>query len=302
MNLVKLAKDLSSYSRGVLVPTMGALHGGHGALIRCARQHAAGSAPVVVSIFVNPTQFAPGEDFTKYPRTLESDLELCRECGADIVFAPAAEAMYPPDEKIESPPLPAAATQPGLEDAHRPTHFRGVCQVVARLFDLVQPSAVVFGEKDYQQLLVIKAMVQQQRPRWGDLAIVAHPTVRESDGVAMSSRNRLLSAVDRKHATGLFAALMAAQVESRADDARFSMIRMLEAHGLSIDYAEVRDKDTLLPIIPLDGPGRALIAARLGGVRLIDNVPWSPSTPIRTVGEILRHHGHECDEQRLRYA
>jgi pantoate--beta-alanine ligase len=273
MELVSSISELESLAEGVLVPTMGALHGGHAALIRRAAQHAAGRQPVVVSIFVNPTQFAPGEDFAKYPRTLDADVELCSTSGADFVFAPDVEVMYPPGEVIEPPPLPPVATEPRLEDAHRPTHFRGVCQVVARLFDLVRPSAAVFGEKDYQQLLVIKAMVRQQSPRWGELEIVAHPTVRERDGVAMSSRNRYLSPDNRNRARLIWQAIQAGKQERTPRDAEMVMRAVLEnEHDVAVDYAVVRDAATLMPIESFDRPARALIAARIGDVRLIDNM------------------------------
>jgi pantoate--beta-alanine ligase len=251
---------------------MGALHEGHLALMRRAKPLA---RPLVVSIFVNPTQFGPGEDWERYPRTYDSDLGAAADAGADVVFAPDVETMYPPDGEVPVPPLPAVATGPQLEDAKRPTHFAGVCQVVARLFDLVRPSIAVFGEKDYQQLLVITDMVRAEGDRWGGLHIVGHPTVREADGLALSSRNRYLAADERDRALGLSRALQAAQASAAAGpgpaEAERSMHEVLAAHALDVDYAVVRDARTLLPITAWSAPARALIAARLGTVRLIDN-------------------------------
>lgn len=261
-------------ARPAFVPTMGALHEGHRALVRRARQ-LAGDQPVVVSIFVNPTQFGPHEDFSRYPRRLEADTRLCAEAGADIVFAPKVEAVYPGKvtQAFFSGPLPAVATQPRLEDAHRPTHFAGVCQVVARLFDLVKPGIAIFGDKDYQQLLVTRAMVAQEqiRGRWPGLRIESHPTVREPDGLSMSSRNAYLDPQARKTALGLFRALERGRSCQAPDAAEKVMKEVLREHNLQIDYAVVRDAQTLMPVAGGDRPLRALIAARAGEVRLIDN-------------------------------
>lgn len=263
-------------TRPAFVPTMGALHAGHLALIRRAAEAAAAGAPIVVSIFVNPTQFGPNEDFTRYPRMLDADVKAATSAGAQIIFTPDVETIYPPEAPVAVPPLPGVATQPQLEDAFRPTHFAGVCQVVARLFDLVQPSMAVFGEKDYQQLLVIKAMVEQHRNRWRDLNIVPHPTVREPDGLAMSSRNAYLKPQERDRALGLFRALRVAQQmaspRARVADIEQSMRDVLHEHELKIDYAVVRDAATLMPLASLESPARGLIAARLASVRLIDNL------------------------------
>lgn len=279
MRLIHTISDLNQAihdSRCAFVPTMGALHAGHVALIRKAAELATPADPVLVSVFVNPTQFGPNEDFSRYPRTLEADIRAAEAAGASIVFAPDVLTMYPPDERIEPPPLPAAATQPGLEDAFRPTHFAGVCQVVARLFDLVRPSLAVFGEKDFQQLRVIQMMVQQQGERWPGLKIAPHPTIREPDGLAMSSRNAYLKPHERHRALGLYAALQAAAAASTPAEAEQAMNATLRSHDLQIDYAVVRDADTLLPTRDFRQPARALIAARLGSVRLIDNAPLGP--------------------------
>ncbi len=277
MQVVRTIDALRDHHGGSFVPTMGALHEGHFALIRRARDC---GRPVVVSIFVNPTQFAPNEDFNRYPRMFDADVAGAESSGADIVFAPRVETMYPPGQLIQSPPLPDVATKPGLEDAHRPGHFAGVCQVVARLFDIVQPRWAIFGEKDYQQLLVIRAMVAQEDAetggRWPGLEIVAHPTVREPDGLAMSSRNRYLDAADRQRALGLSRALIAAQAASDVAAAEQALHAVLNDHALSVDYAVVRDARTLMPIGNVQRPARALIAARLGLVRLIDNAAIVP--------------------------
>ena len=255
------------------VPTMGALHAGHGSLVTRAR---ADGRPVVVSIFVNPTQFGPNEDYARYPRTLDSDCALLEPLGAAAVFVPPVEAIYPnglATARIESEAiaLPAVATAPGLEDACRPGHFGGVALVVGRLFDLVRPSAAYFGEKDFQQLRLVQDMVSAGRPRYGELRIVPCPTVREGDGLAMSSRNRYLSGDERTAAIALARALQVAHSAQRVETAERLMRETLESFGLSTEYAVVRDARTLMPVKGFEQPTRALIAARLGATRLIDN-------------------------------
>jgi len=265
------------YSRCGFVPTMGALHEGHLALIRRARQLV---SPVVVSVFVNPTQFGPGEDFERYPRTLDADVAAAEQAGADFVFAPDVETVYPEygpsggqeqGQTVEPPPLPEVATEPGLEDLHRPGHFAGVCQVVARLFDLVRPQIAVFGEKDYQQLLVIKAMTAENQDRWPGLQIVAHPTIREAGGLAMSSRNRYLTTEQRQRALAISQALDLADGAPTAEAAERTMQETLQSARLEVEYAVVRDAETLMPLPSESRPARALIAARVDDVRLIDN-------------------------------
>jgi pantoate--beta-alanine ligase len=261
----------------VLVPTMGALHAGHAALIRRARAVAdARGSTVVATIFVNPTQFNDPSDFERYPRTPEEDLALCEEAGADAVLRPDPRVVYPPGRAAPAPPLPKVATDPGLEDAHRPGHFAGVCQVVARLFDLTDPSAAVFGEKDWQQLQVIRAMTIARNRH---LDIIAAPTVREPDGLAMSSRNRLLDPASRAAAPVLYRAMLAAGAAGDPGEAEAVLRRDLAAGGIHPEYAVVRDAETLLA--PRARPCRVLVAARVGAVRLIDNAPWP--TPERTV-------------------
>ncbi|MDP9444785.1 MAG: pantoate--beta-alanine ligase [Actinomycetota bacterium] len=248
-----------------LVPTMGALHEGHRALLCLARDHA---ATVVASIFVNPTQFAADEDLARYPRTLDADLDLCADGGVDVVFAPPDREVYPsgpPTVTVDPGPL---GTQ--LEGAARPTHFRGVLTVVAKLFGLVRPDVAVFGEKDYQQLLLVRQMVR-------DLAIgvrvVAGATVREADGLALSSRNRYLSPAERVRARVLSQALYAgaAAGPAGADAVLAAASAVLEAGAVDLDYLELRAPD--LSPAPTSGPARLLVAARVGSTRLIDNVP-----------------------------
>ncbi len=261
MHIVRDIQALDAFPGAALVPTMGALHEGHRSLTRMA---VASGRPTVVSIFVNPAQFAPGEDLDTYPRTLERDIAQCAADGAHAVFAPSTAAVYPPGEPPWTPPLPAVATDPGLEDGHRPHFFAGVCTVVARLFDIVRPTEAFFGEKDWQQLRVVTDLVETHRDRWPGLSVAAGPTIREEDGLAMSSRNVFLNASSRTRALALHRAL------SRADEGEAAMRRVLEASGLEVDYAVVRDAETLGP--PVAGRDRrALIAATLDGTRLIDN-------------------------------
>ncbi len=277
MQVIRTLRELdragASIAGGVLVPTMGALHKGHAALIRRGRQlSAATSASCVVSIFVNPTQFNDPRDYEWYPRTEEADLALCREAGASAAFVPAADQMYPPGDRIEVPSLPPVATGPRLEDARRPGHFAGVCQVVLRLFRLLHPAAAVFGEKDWQQLRVVAEMVSALGL---PIRIEPHATVREPDGLAMSSRNRLLSRDERGRATAISHALCEAAGKPDPAAAEQQMASILARAGLDTEYAVVRDAGTLLK--PVAGrSARALIAAKAGSVRLIDNAPWTP--------------------------
>lgn len=269
--------QLEGREGGIFVPTMGALHDGHGSLIRDAArlrdaETAAGGRrrDVVVSIFVNRTQFNDPADYARYPKTLDADLAICQACGADVVFVPEHETVYPPGQMVAVPALPAAARLPRLEDALRPGHFEGVCQVVRRLFELVRPARAIFGEKDWQQLVVISAMT-------ADLGlgveIIPGPTIREFDGLAMSSRNRFLTASERVTASALWRALRAAGAEATPERGEAAMADLVRGAGLEIQYAAVRDAQTLGPVAA-GRPARALIACRLGAVRLIDNAPW----------------------------
>lgn len=252
----------------VLVPTMGALHQGHAALIDTARQLAGPQGTVVVSIFVNPTQFGPKEDFARYPRPLRDDLALCRREKVDVVFTPEVEEMYYPDASIA---IEESSLSQFLCGASRPGHFRGVCTVVAKLFLTVFPDAAVFGEKDWQQLAIIRRMVRDLN---FPTHIVGHPTVREADGLAVSSRNRYLSAEERAAAPGIYAALTAAARHSRRSDILRTGRKALEAvPGLRIDYLELVDAETLQPVRNLAKPCRLAAAVYLGSTRLIDNVP-----------------------------
>ena len=279
---MRIIEDPAELSRPELsgcafVPTMGALHEGHGSLVTRAR---ADGRPVVVSIFVNPTQFGPNEDYVRYPRTLEADCALLEPLGASAVFVPSVEAIYPrglaqAKAEAEALPLPDVATKPRLEDARRPTHFGGVALVVGRLFDLVKPDAAYFGEKDYQQLRVVEDMVSADRARFGTLRIVPCPTVRERDGLAMSSRNRYLSAEERSAAIALSRAMQVAHAAQRVETAEQQMRVTLDSFGLETEYAVVRDARTLMPVRGFEQPTRALIAARLGSTRLIDNSPMT---------------------------
>ncbi|WP_203337166.1 pantoate--beta-alanine ligase [Nocardioides limicola] len=266
-----LAPARSSGQRVGFVPTMGALHQGHASLMRVAREHVH-DGPVVVSIFVNPTQFAAGEDLDRYPRTLDADLELCAAAGVDVLFAPTTDEMYPAPGVITVDPGPAAEI---LEGASRPTHFRGVLTVVAKLFGLVRPDVAVFGEKDYQQLALITAMAADLCT---GVEIVGAETVREPDGLALSSRNRYLGPERRRRAVALSQALYAAQRAAPYGlDAAWANARaeLRSAHGVDLDYLEILSPDlTELPAEPEPGtPARILIAARVGTTRLIDNMP-----------------------------
>jgi pantoate--beta-alanine ligase len=251
-----------------LVPTMGALHEGHLSLVRVARQRA---EVVVASIFVNPTQFGPREDFSKYPRTLDADLQALSTAGCDLVFLPAAGDIYPPG--FSTYVGPPAAAQP-LEGVCRPGHFRGVATIVLKLFHLVPADLACFGQKDFQQLQVIRRMTFDLGL---PIEIVACPTVREPDGLAMSSRNRYLSPADRQQALAISRALDGAWQlvrggESDAGQIRQAMRNRLAAAGIDrIDYATVADPETLTELNQIAGPAVALIAAFVGTTRLIDN-------------------------------
>jgi pantoate--beta-alanine ligase len=256
-------------ARVALVPTMGALHAGHISLIERARAEA---DRVVVSIFVNPTQFAPSEDFTKYPRTFEADLQNLREATADLCFAPDVSEMYP--QGFATSVLVDGAAKADLEDHFRPTHFVGVATVVAKLLLQAQADVAIFGEKDYQQLLVIKRMA-------ADLDIptrvIGAPTLREADGLAMSSRNVYLSADERPRAAALYRALREAAgritAGDRIGDAMRAATETVVGAGFEIDYLEARHAETLARVADRDeAPMRLLAAARLSATRLIDNI------------------------------
>lgn len=259
--------------RVAFVPTMGALHPGHVSLMHAARKLA---DHVVVSIFVNPTQFGPNEDFNRYPRPIGRDIDACLAAGADGVFHPNVEVMYPPDAPPCDVTIPSMAGI--LEGAIRPGHFAGVCRVVAKLFNIVQPDVACFGQKDFQQCRVIEAMV---RDLAFPITIAELATLRESDGLAMSSRNVYLKEDERRHAVGLYKALSAAtslieeEGETNPGAVESAMRLVMQSHHIEPDYAVVRHPHTLAPldvIAPASTGGVvALVAGRLGGVRLIDN-------------------------------
>jgi pantoate--beta-alanine ligase len=251
------------------VPTMGALHDGHVQLMKHARPL---GETLVASIFVNPTQFAPGEDFTEYPRTFDADLERCAEAGVDVVFAPAVETMYPEGlaETITIDPGPLGTI---LEGVSRPTHFRGVLTVVAKLFGLVRPDVAVFGEKDYQQLALIK---QMNDALCLGIDVQGCPTVREADGLAMSSRNAYLTAEQRRQAAALNAALRAgAAAAPNGPEAVLAAAHSVidSAPGVELDYLALTDAALGDPQPGQDA--RLLIAARVGKPRLLDNIHLS---------------------------
>ncbi|MDI3313566.1 MAG: pantoate--beta-alanine ligase [Mycobacterium sp.] len=273
LNVYSTPRDVTRVSRALrhtgrrvmLVPTMGALHDGHLALIRAA-QRVPGSV-VVVSIFVNPLQFGAGEDLDTYPRTLDDDMAQLRREGVEIAFTPTVSAMYPDGPRTAVHPGPLGAE---LEGAARPTHFAGVLTVVLKLLQIVRPERVFFGEKDYQQLVLVRQMVADFNL---DVQVVGVPIVREADGLAMSSRNRYLDPEQREAARALAAALLAARraAPDGVDAALNAARAVLNAvPAIDVDYLEVRD--SALGPAPLRGVGRLLVAARVGGTRLLDNV------------------------------
>ncbi|GAA3543817.1 pantoate--beta-alanine ligase [Nonomuraea rosea] len=262
-------EDLVKARRGgdvALVPTMGALHEGHRTLIREARVRA---DQVVVSIFVNPLQFGPNEDFSRYPRTFGADLDVCRAEGVDVVFHPAAEDMYAPDRQVS---VHAGRMGEVVEGAVRPGHFDGMLTVVLKLFNLVHPDLAVFGQKDAQQLALIRRMVADlDLP----IEILGAPTVRESDGLALSSRNRFLSDDDRETAVALSRALRAGAAELTPSGIRAAAQEMLDAAGprLDVDYLALVDPATFAEVSEsYEGMAVLAVAARVGSTRLIDNV------------------------------
>ncbi|MBO0854540.1 MAG: pantoate--beta-alanine ligase [Nocardia sp.] len=264
--LSEVTSALRAVGRTVgLVPTMGALHEGHLELVRRAKRT---NQVVVVSIFVNPLQFGENEDFDKYPRTLDSDVELLRAEGVSLVLAPSVAQMYPDGRRTSVGAGPLGAE---LEGASRPGHFSGMLTVVAKLLQIVRPHQAFFGEKDYQQLTLIRQMVRDLN---FDVEIVAVPTVRESDGLALSSRNRYLDPDQRELATALSAALAAGRHASGlgAEAVLAAARSVLAARPeIELDYLELRGAD--LGPIPSSGNARLLVAARIGATRLIDNLP-----------------------------
>lgn len=267
----ELSKQKAAGKTVGLVPTMGALHAGHASLVeRCVSQNDI----TVVSIFVNPTQFNDKNDLEKYPRTFEADSELLEKCGATYVFAPSVAEMYPqPDTRQFSyPPLDTV-----MEGAFRPGHFNGVCQIVTKLFDAVQPHRAYFGEKDFQQLAIIREMVRQMNY---PIEIVGCPIVREADGLALSSRNTRLSSAERKNALKisqtLFESRTFAAEHTVAETKQFVEETIAAAPGLELEYFQLVDGNTLQPIENWADTGYAVgcITVFCGDVRLIDNIKY----------------------------
>jgi pantoate--beta-alanine ligase len=253
----------------VLVPTMGALHKAHGELIRVAREAAGKDGEVAVSIFVNPLQFEPGSDYNRYPRPEKADEEFCRSAGVDLLLRPPAEEVYATDRSTFVEETSLSST---LEGKSRPGHFRGVCTVVAKLFNILAPDAAVFGEKDFQQLAVVRRMVRDLN---FNIDIIAVPTVREEDGLACSSRNQYLNTDERKQAPVLHKALLAAKnagKRSANDVVALAQTVINEAHLARSDYIEVVDAETLKPVEMVRANSVLLMAVFFGKTRLIDNV------------------------------
>ena len=256
--------------KAVLVPTMGALHRGHLELIRVARQHAGNDGEVAVSIFVNPLQFEPGSDFEKYPRPESTDEKFCADAGVNLLFRP--REMYFDDRSVYVEETQLSA---GLCGVARPGHFRGVCTVVAKLFNLLAPVAAVFGEKDYQQLAIIRRMVRDLN---FPIEIIGVPTVREDDGLALSSRNQYLDAEERAEATVLYRAM--ARVKELANGGENSVAKLIDAargmiasaKGARIDYISIVDAENLQPLERLRPNALIALAVFFGKTRLIDNL------------------------------
>ncbi len=278
--ILKTTRSLSTASRlcraargpVVLVPTMGALHRGHAALIERARSLAGRDGLVVVSIFVNPTQFGPKEDFSRYPRPFAADMKLCAAHGADVIFHPTAAAMYPAGFSAFVDESEVSALLCG---ASRPGHFRGVCTVVMKLFQIIQPDSAVFGLKDFQQCAVIRRMVRDLNV---PVRIVPVETVREPDGLALSSRNRYLTADERAQATVLRRALLTAAAAFKAGETSAAKLRSLLVRTIAtaplarLDYAEIADADTLRPVREVRRNTVMALAVFFGKTRLIDNL------------------------------
>ncbi len=256
----------------VLVPTMGALHEGHLALIRRARRAAGTDGTVVVSIFVNPTQFDRADDLAAYPRPSRADSTLCRSEGVDLLFRPTDPSeVYPADASVT---VKETALSGHLCGASRPGHFGGVCTVVTKLFHILQPDAAVFGEKDWQQLAIIRRLV---RDLDFPIRVIGHPTVRADDGLALSSRNALLSVDQRSHAPRFHAALTSAITRATPAAIRSAAIRAIGTiPGATVDYVSLVDAETLTPARNFLRPTRLAAAIFLGSTRLIDNVGIAP--------------------------
>jgi pantoate--beta-alanine ligase len=261
-----------SLRRRVLVPTMGALHKAHGELIRIARKHAGQKGEVAVSIFVNPLQFGPGSDYERYPRPEKQDENFCRNAGVDLLFRPTPAEMYADDRSVFVEETTLSST---LEGKSRPGHFRGVCTIVTKLFNILSPDAAVFGEKDFQQLAIIRRMVHDLNFK---IDIVAVPTIREGDGLAFSSRNEYLNLEERKQAPVLQRALLAAAEKAKAGEKSAKLIVGLARNVISeaslarIDYVNLVDAENLQPVEIVRPKSVLALAVFFGRTRLIDNI------------------------------
>jgi pantoate--beta-alanine ligase len=275
MRVIESTEAAQAHVRGretksVFVPTMGALHRGHVELIRVAREHAGMDGEVAVSIFVNPLQFEPGSDFEKYPRPEAADEKLCEEAAVNLLFRP--RDMYFDNRSVYVEEITLSA---GLCGAARPGHFRGVCTVVAKLFNLLAPTAAVFGEKDYQQLTIIRRMVRDLN---FPIEIIGVPTVREADGLALSSRNQYLNTDERAQATVLYRAMT--RVKELADRGQKSVRELIDvakgviasANSSRVDYISIVDADNLQPLETLRPNAVIALAVFIGKTRLIDNL------------------------------
>lgn len=278
MTIIEHAEEIEHLSNGktrVLVPTMGALHHGHERLIRHGRSLAGKAGQLIVSIFVNPTQFGPGEDFETYPRTPAEDRSLCIAAGTDILFQPTVEEMYSAEQDLgTNADTKLTGTLCGPD---RPGHFDGVCTVVNKLFSLIQPDIAVFGKKDYQQLAVIKQMASNLKM---PVKIIGSETIREKDGLAMSSRNRYLSAQQRAQAPVLYKALKGISENNNLESAaRIKAARDMiarEAPLGKISYLQIVDRETMQDLMEIDRPALAATAVQFGTARLIDNIEIDP--------------------------
>jgi len=263
------AQAKSYPKRRVLVPTMGALHKAHGEMLRVARKRAGQDGEVAVSIFVNPLQFEPGSDYERYPRPEKTDEEFCRNAGVDVLFRPSVAEMYADDRSVFVEEFFLSNT---LEGKSRPGHFRGVCTVVGKLFNILSPDAALFGEKDFQQLVIVRRMVRDLNFKTD---IIAVPTMREEDGLACSSRNQYLNIEERKQAPVLHKALLAA-VNAGNKSAReiVDLVSKVidEAPLARIDYVEVADSETLQPVETVRPNSLLALAVSFGKTRLIDNI------------------------------
>jgi pantoate--beta-alanine ligase len=263
------AQSKPSAKRRVLVPTMGALHKAHGEMVRVARKHAGQNGEVALSIFVNPLQFEPGSDYERYPRPEETDEEFCRNAGVDVLFRPSVAEMYADDRSVFVEEFFLSNT---LEGKSRPGHFRGVCTVVAKLFNVLSPDAALFGEKDFQQLVIVRRMVRDLNFKTD---IIAVPTVREEDGLACSSRNQYLNIEERKQAPVLHRALLAAaNAGNKSAREIVDLVSKVidEAPLARIDYVEIADSETLQPVEMVRPNSLLALAVSFGKTRLIDNV------------------------------